>query len=404
MNFIDTLALAAQALFANRLRTALILLAMSIGVTAVILLTTLGETGRRYITSEFQSLGTNLLIILPGRNETTGGAPPMIGATPRDLTLGDALALARSPHLADVTPILVGGAPISTSDGLERDTTILGTTSLMQRVRNLKLAQGAFLPSSDPYQAAPVAVIGETIRAELFARRNAVGEWLQVGDRRFRIVGVLADEGISVGVNFNDVVLVPVASAQQLFNREGLFRVMAEMRAGVEPERAIADTRRIIAERHEGEEDVTLITQDSLVSTFDQILGAVTYGIAGIGAISLAVAGILIMNVMLVSVAQRTSEIGLLKALGGSASVIRRLFLTEALLLSAIGAALGLTLGLLAAWLLHRVWPSLPLAVPLWSLFAAPIVALLTGLIFGVMPARRAARLDPVAALARRGG
>lgn len=402
MSWRDTLALALQSLGAHLWRTALILLAMSIGVTAVVLLTTLGETGRRYITGEFQSLGTNLLIMLPGRNETTGGAPPMLGATPRDLTLGDMQALARSPYLAKVTPVLVGGAPVSTSEGLERETTILGTTAAMQQVRNLTLAQGAFLPPLDPDRAAPVAVIGETIRAELFARRGAVGEWLQVGDRRFRIVGVLADEGVSVGVNFNDVVLVPVASAQQLFNRDGLFRVMAEMPAGVDPERAILDARRIIKLRHEGEDDVTLITQDSLVSTFDRILGAVTYGIAGIGAISLVVAGILIMNVMLVSVAQRTAEVGLLKALGGSAEIIRRLFLTEALLLSAIGAVLGLAIGVLIALTLQHTWPKVPFAMPTWALVAAPAVALVTGLLFGVMPARRAARLDPVVALAKR--
>lgn len=402
MSWRDTLVLAAQALTAHRLRTALILLAMGIGVTAVVLLTTLGETGRRYITGEFQSLGTNLLIMLPGRNETTGGAPPMLGATPRDLTVGDVLALDRSPYLSYVTPVLVGGAPVSTSEGLERETTILGTTAMMQRVRNLTLATGTFLPATDPYRAAPVAVIGETIRAELFARRSAVGEWLQVGDRRFRIVGVLADEGISVGVNFNDVVLVPVASAQQLFNREGLFRVMAEMRGGTDPELAIADARRIIMARHEGEDDVTLITQDSLVGTFDRILGAVTFGIAGIGAISLAVAGILIMNVMLVSVAQRTAEVGLLKALGSSAGIIRRLFLTEALLLSALGALLGLALGVLLAWAMQRLWPAVPFATPSWALIAAPAVALATGLLFGVLPARRAARLDPIVALAKR--
>ncbi|MCC6202326.1 MAG: ABC transporter permease [Gammaproteobacteria bacterium] len=402
MTWRDTLALAMQSLGAHLLRTALILLAMSIGVIAVVLLTTLGETGRRYITDEFQSLGTNLLIMLPGRNETTGGAPPMLGATPRDLTLGDMLALERSPYLDKVTPVLVGGAPVSTSDGLERETTILGTTAAMQRVRNLTLAQGTFLPVLDPYRAAPVAVIGETIRAELFPRRGAVGEWLQVGDRRFRILGVLADEGVSVGVNFNDVVLVPVASAQQLFNREGLFRVMAEMPAAVDPQRAIADARRIIMLRHEGEDDVTLITQDSLVSTFDRILGAVTYGIAGIGAISLLVAGILIMNVMLVSVAQRTAEVGLLKALGGSAGIIRRLFLTEALLLSGLGAALGLAIGVLLAMTLGYLWPRVPFTMPAWALVAAPTVALVTGLLFGVMPARRAARLDPVVALAKR--
>ncbi|MCP5145421.1 MAG: ABC transporter permease [Gammaproteobacteria bacterium] len=402
MKMADSTLLAWQAVIAHKFRTLLILLAMGIGVAAVILLTTLGETGRAYITGQFSSLGTNLLIVLPGRNETTGGAPPLLGTTPRDLTLGDALAVARSPYVERLAPIIIGGASAATDQGLVRDTTVLGTTAEMAHVRSLNLSRGRFLPAGDPYSAEPVCVIGITILNELFRGQDPVGQRLQLGDRKYRIIGVLSDEGVSVGIDFNDMVLLPVAAAQQLFNREGLFRMMIEMRSAGNTEDAIADVRRIITDRHEGEDDVTIITQDSLVSTFDRILSAVTYGIGGIGAISLVVAGILIMNVMLVSVTQRTAEVGLLKALGSSSRNIERLFLIEAIILSCSGAIVGVSVGLFTVWLMRGMWPTLPIHAPVWALVAAVAVAITTGLAFGTLPARRAARLDPVQALSRR--
>jgi putative ABC transport system permease protein len=159
---------------------------------------------------------------------------------------------------------------------------------------------------------------------------------------------------------------------------------------------------RTLKERHQGEEDVTVITQDAVMATFDKVLAALTFAVGGIAAISLAVAGILIMNVMLIAVSQRTAEIGLLKALGATPKQIQTLFLTEAAMLSLIGALLGLLLGRIANGLVVYLYPALPAATPLWAFLAAVIVALVTGLLFGVLPARRAARLDPVLALAKR--
>jgi putative ABC transport system permease protein len=157
-----------------------------------------------------------------------------------------------------------------------------------------------------------------------------------------------------------------------------------------------------IRERHQGEEDVTVVSQDAVLKTFDGILQALTLTLAGIAAISLAVAGILIMNVMLISITQRLAEIGLLKALGAASAQILRLFLTEAALLSLLGAVFGLLLGLLGNYLVGRIYPDFPMTAPLWAVLAALLVSLATGLLFGVMPARRAARLDPVQALMRR--
>ncbi|HSR63167.1 MAG TPA: ABC transporter permease [Gammaproteobacteria bacterium] len=399
MRYTDNLSLAYRAVISHHVRTGLILLGIAIGVSSVILLTALGDSARRYVIGEFTALGTNLVIILPGRSETTGGPPPLMGETPRDLTVDDALALLRSRNIERVAPIAVGSAPVNWR-GREREVDILGTTTAMKEVRHLEMAQGRFLPDSDPRQALPVCVIGEKVRSELFGPEQSLGEWLRIGDRRCRVIGIIKSTGVSIGVDLDDIVMIPVTSAQILFDSPGLFRVLIEAKEGAITA-ASEDARRIIKERHEGEDDVTIITQDSIVATFDRILGTLTYGIAGIGAVSLLVAGILIMNVMLVSVAQRRSEIGLLKAIGAPGHEILKLFLTEALLLSLSGAAFGVLLGIGGAEFLHRIYPDIPIVAPVWGIAAASGIAVMAGILFGVLPASRAARLDPVQALAR---
>jgi putative ABC transport system permease protein len=398
---VDTLWFASGALRGYRVRTALMLLAMGIGVAAVVVLTSLGEGARRYVVGEFAALGTHLVIVLPGRNETTGGAPPIVGETPRDLTIDDALALYRSRAVRYVAPVSVGEAAVSYR-GRERDAPVMGSTAEFFMVRHLDLAGGQFLPHADPRDASPLCIIGTTIRDELFGERQALGEWLRIGDRRFRVIGVVAQRGESLGVDMDEVVVVPVASAQMLFNAPSLFRIIVEASSREAIPIATEDIKRIIRERHEGEEDVTVITQDSLLSSFDRILTALTLTVAGIAGISLVVAGILVMNVMLVAVAQRTAEIGLLKALGAPARRILILILTEAGLLSLVGALLGLGVGALGSYIIGRVFPVLPVTPPAWAVISAVAVAIATGLVFAVLPARRAARLDPVQSLARR--
>jgi len=397
----DILKFALRGLTGYRGRSGLMLLAMAIGVAAVVLLTALGEGARRYVTGEFASLGTHLLIILPGRSETTGGPPPMMGETPRDLTLDDALALRRSRSIRRIAPITVGSAPVSWQRR-EREVSVIGSTASFLKVRHLKMAQGRFLPPIDPRSAKPVCVIGAKVRRELFGPEPALGRWLRIGDRRFRVIGIIGSEGHSIGLDLDDVVIIPVASAQALFNAPSLFRVLVEARNREVIASAKEDVRRIIRSRHEGEDDVTVITQDSVIATFDKIFRALTFTVGGIAAISLSVAGILIMNVMLVAVSQRTAEIGLLKALGAPAHQILTLFLTEAGLLSFIGAGIGLALGIAASSLVRRLYPALEMVPPTWAVTAALLVALATGLLFGVLPARRAASLDPVQALSRR--
>ncbi|MFU8788028.1 MAG: ABC transporter permease [Methylobacter sp.] len=397
----DTLAQALIAISTQRLRAGLIILAMSIGIASVSVLTALGDSARRYVVNEFEALGTNLLIVLPGRTETTGGQPPLFGETPRDLTLDDAEALLRSRRIAAIAPLTIGSAPVSAL-GLERETNVVGSTYALRRVRRLTVAQGSFLPQTEIDKAESVCVIGQTIRNELFANQAALGQWLRINDRRFRVIGVLASEGQSVGIDFDEIVIIPVASAQALFDTYSLFRILVEAKSKPDMYQAVDEIRDIIKARHEGEDDVTLITQDSVIGAFDKILTALTLTVAGIASISLAVAGVLVMNVMLVSVTQRTAEIGLLKALGATKRQLLWLFLTEAAMLSLAGAALGVAIGYATLGLLQAFYPNFPMQLPAWALLAALAVSLFTGLLFGVLPARKAAGLDPVTALAKR--
>jgi len=397
----DIVQFAFHAMQGYRTRTYLMLLAMAIGVASVVLLTSLGEGARLYVSQQFSSLGTHLLIILPGRSETTGGAPPMMGETPRDLTLQDVMAMKKSRHVRRLAPIVVGAAPVSYRQ-LEREVMIVGSTASLYEVRQLALSRGQFLPELEITRSASVCVLGYTLYRELFGNQASLGEWVRVSDYRCRVIGVLEEEGMSLGMDMGDVLIMPVASAQSLFNVNSVFRVLIEARNAEVMTRAKQDVINIIRTRHDGEDDITVLSQDALLSTFDRILSALTYSLGGIAAISLLVAGIMIMNVMLVAVAQRTAEIGLLKALGTPRQLIILLFLTESAFLSMMGALLGLIIGFSGNWLLQQYFPDFPFVAPNWALWAAVAVAVGTGLLFGLLPARHAADLDAVQALSGR--
>ncbi|WP_456411991.1 ABC transporter permease [Thiolapillus sp.] len=399
---LDVLRFAWGALTGYPSRALLMLIAMSIGVASVVMLTALGEGARSYVRGEFASLGTHLLTVIPGRSETGGFNPStLMGETPRDLTLADAQALTRSHGVRRVAPLNVGSAEVSYK-GRVRDTVILGATHDMLALRRWQIMQGKFLPRIRWNRAMPVAVIGNKVREELFGTAPALGQWLRIGDRRFRVIGIMGSEGRSIGVDVEETVYIPVASAQQLFNTASLFRILVEARSRNSipaVEKYIINT---LQARHQGVKDVTVITQDAVLLTFDKIIGALTYSVGGIAAISLMVAGILIMNVMLVAVSQRTAEIGLLKALGADHRQILSIFVGEALLLSSLGAVAGLIIGELGSLALRQAFPVLPAYAPLWAVAAAMGVALGTGALFSLLPARRAAALDPVTALSRR--
>jgi putative ABC transport system permease protein len=397
----DVLAYSAGALRGHRLRTILSLLGVAIGVSSVVVLTSLGEGARAYVTSQFSSLGTNLLIVLPGKVETTGLAP-VVGGVPHDLTIDDVDALRRQVRgVRTVAPLSVGTARARVGDR-SREVTVAGVTAEWLGVRNLTLRSGRYLPDSEADRDRSVCVLGSRVAAELFPGRNPLGQMVRLGGERYRVIGLLAPRGTSLGMNMDDVVHVPVRRHLRMFNRTGLFRVLVEVHHREGMEQARRDILALLTKRHDDEEDVTVITQDAVLTTFGRILGALTAALAGIAAISLSVAGIGIMNVMLVSVSERTREIGLLKALGATRGQILLVFLVEAAMISAAGGVAGLTLAFAVTRTTAVFYPAFPFDPPGWAVAAALAVSAAVGLVFGALPARRAARLDPVAALSRR--
>jgi putative ABC transport system permease protein len=397
----DVLRFAVGALGGHRVRTGLSLTGVAIGVLAVVLLTSLGEGARAYVVGEFAALGTNLIIVLPGKTETTG-LVPITGGTPRDLTLEDAEAVRRRvAAVRRIAPIVLGSATARYRER-SREITVFGTTAEWFAIRGLSAQMGRLLPAETELVESQVCVLGAAVKRELFPDANPLGEMLRLGSERCRIVGVATPRGVTIGLNVDEMVFVPVRRAMTMFNRTGLFRLMVEVRSHGEIPATRQAIVRVLAERHDGQEDVTALTQDAVLATFGRILGVLTAVLAGIAAISLAVAGIGIMNVMLVSVAERTREIGLLKALGASRRQILTLFLVEAAVLALLGGLVGVALASSSTALVRGLFPAFPVTTPRWAVAAALAVSVTVGLLFGVLPANRAARVDPVVALAGR--
>jgi len=396
----DTILFSWTALSRHRRRSALSVVGVTVGVAAVVVLTALGEGARRYVTREFATLGTNLVIVIPGRNETTGGFPGA-GGVPNDLTLDDALALRRGVRQArHVVPLAMGNETVGYGER-RRQVPVAGSTSEFLDVRQLSMGSGSFLPEGDMDRGAAVAVLGSKLARELFDTESPLGRVIRIGDWRIRVIGVLAPKGRQLGMDLDDVVIVPVATAMRMFDLSSLFRVLIDARAHSDLEAIEARVVEIITERHD-EEDVTCLTQDAVVGSLSQILTVLTLAVGGIGAVSLAVAGLGVMNLMLVSVSERTEEVGLLKAIGAGRREVLVVFLTEAVLLASTGSLVGLALG----WGLVRgfvaIYPAFPASPPLWAVVGVVLVSVGVGALFGVLPARRATALDPVAALAGR--
>jgi putative ABC transport system permease protein len=277
----------------------------------------------------------------------------------------------------------------------------VGTTRAYLETRQLRMAQGRFLPAGEMHRGGPQVVLGNTLVKELFRDENALGRVVRIGDWRMRVIGVLDSFGTQMGLDLDDVAFIPLATAMRIFNRTSLFRVLIKTHSHEEMDASCSRALAILTERHD-EEDVTCITQESVVASLSSILNALTMALGGIAAISLSVAGIGIMNVMLVSVSERRPEVGLLKAVGARSAQILAVFLTEAILLASLGGLLGLLLGWLGIQLLVLLYPAFPAATPAWAAAAAIATSVVVGVVFGVLPARRAMRLDPVTALAGR--
>ncbi|HJW13940.1 MAG TPA: ABC transporter permease [Thermoanaerobaculia bacterium] len=382
---------------AHPLRSGLTTLGIVIGIASVILLTSLGEGTRRSIVSEFSQFGTNLIAIHRGKTSTTG-IPGAVGGTIRKLTIEDSEALRRVPGVERVVPVAFGSARVEAGER-GRSVVVYGVTSEVPAVWKFDVRQGRFLPPGDPTRAASFVVLGPKVKRELFGESNALGERVKIGGRRFNVIGVMAPKGQVLGFDMDDTAYIPVASAQSLFNTEELLEIDVLFALQAPADRVKAGIRETLMRRHGGEEDFTVTTQTEALDILNRVLSVVTLAVGGIGAISLVVGSIGILTMMWIAVGERTSEIGLVKAIGATPGQIARLFLLEAALLSLAGGALGVAAGLAIGGMIRWAVPAVSLHTAPGFVAAALLVSLAVGLLGGVLPARRAARLDPLEAL-----
>ncbi|MDD4963874.1 MAG: ABC transporter permease [Gallionella sp.] len=396
MRLPDLIRLTTSSFIAYPMRSFLTGLGIAIGITAVILLTSIGEGLHQFILAEFSQFGTNLIAIQPGKTQTQGGNVGMFGSV-RPLSLDDAQALRRLPYIEHVNPSIQGNAELRANDKSRR-TTVFGAGHDLVNVLNVSVQSGQFLPDDDPSQARAFVVLGSKVRQELFNGINPLGSYLRVGGQRYRVIGVMQPKGQMLGFDMDDTVFIPAARALELFNRPGLMEVQISYQPNAKLDNVVAGITALLKERH-GREDFTLIPQEKALEVLGSVLNIITFAVGALGGISLFVGGVGILTIMTMAVTERTAEIGLLRALGAQENQVLQLFLGEAMLLSALGGLAGLLLGVGIAQALHLLFPALPVHTPWAFAVAAEGSAITIGLLAGVMPARRAARLDPVEAL-----
>jgi putative ABC transport system permease protein len=380
-----------------RLRSILSVLGIAIGIAAVIILTSIGEGTRRYLLAQFTQFGTNILAINPGKVETAG-IPGVFGGTTHKLTLDDAEAIRRVPDVQAVVALSMGQARVEGA-GRGRSVFVYGATSELPEVWKFQIGQGSFLPPGDPRRGSMVAVLGPKLKRELFGEENALGRFVRIADFRLRVIGVMAPKGRLLGFDVDDAAYVPVATAMRMFNLDELQEVDVSFTHEGLAEGVADRITRLLSERHGGREDFTLMTQTEMLRVFDNVMDTVTTAVAAIAGVSLLVGAIGVFTMMWITVGERVSEIGLLRALGARRSEVERLFLLEAVVLTVLGGLLGVAGGLAIAALARLLVPGLPVYTPIEYVAAALAISALTGLVAGVLPARRAAALDPVTAL-----
>jgi putative ABC transport system permease protein len=392
----DLLRLALGAVLGHRLRSLLSMIGIAIGIASVILLTSIGEGTRRYMVAQFTQFGTNLIAIHPGKTQTSG-LPGVFGGTTRKLSIDDALAVARVPGVEEVVPVAFGSARVE-ANGRSRSLFIYGVTPNVPKAWKFQVRQGSFWPPGDPERGAQVAVLGPKVKRELFGEANALGRFVRIAGTRFRVIGVMVPKGQFLGFDIDDAAYVPVASAMKMFNLSELVEIdLVYAHAGV-ADRVERDVRRLLTDRH-GSEDFSVTTQAAMLEVFDNVMNVVTMAVGAIAGISLLVGAIGILTMMWIAVGERTSEIGLARAIGATRRQVHLLFLTEAAALSTVGGAFGVLGGMGVAALLRLAIPGLPVSTPPLFVALAVGVSLLTGLLSGLLPARRAAALDPIEAL-----
>ena len=396
MRFPDLIRLTAGSITSQRLRAGLTALGIGIGVTAVVLLTSIGEGVHRFVLSEFTQFGTNIVSVTPGKTQTFGGSIGAFGNV-RPLTIADAQALRRAPYVISQNAMMQGNAEVEAL-GRKRRTTIYGVGPSFAEAFRFEVAQGDFLPQDDASAPRSLAVLGSRMYAELFRGSNALGQSIRVGGQRYRVIGVMESKGTTLGFDLDDTVFIPTAKALELYNRDSVFEIQLHYEEGARVEEVVEGIKRILIARHR-DEDFTVTTQQQMLETLGSVLGVLTFAVGALGSISLLVGGVGIFTIMTIGVRERTQEIGLLRALGAKKLQILRLFLSEAVVLSAAGGVAGLAVGLGIAVALDLGVPALPVSYAPSFIVMAESLAVAVGLIAGILPALRAADLEPVDAL-----
>jgi len=386
----DIIRFTSQSVLAHRMRSALTALGIGIGVTAVVLLTSIGEGINQYVVEQFTQFGTNTIGVQPGKANTMGISAGIFNSV-RPLSLQDAEALKRAPYVLHSVPAVSGSASVE-ARGRERIVNVFAVGPEFDQAFKFNVSRGSFLPNDDLERPRAVVVLGARVYSELYGSANPLNDRIRVGGDRYRVVGVMETKGDMLGIDLDDTIYIPAASGLALFNREGLHEIDILYDDGAPVDEVIAGIERILLARHGGE-DFTIISQQQMLDVLGSIIGVLTFGVAALGAISLLVGGVGIFTIMTIAVHERTPEIG------AERRRISQLFLGEAVLLAGLGGLTGLVFGLSIVALVQLTVPAMPAHVAPVYVVLAESIAIIIGLIAGVLPAHRAAALEPLEAL-----
>ncbi len=393
MNLRELLQASIRSLVGNKLRSILTTLGIVIGVFAVILLVSIGAGLQSYITGEISSLGSNLIFVIPGR---VGGARTPGGVVTNKLLISDANLLSeRLKNLADVSAVVQKLSTLKYKNNSDEGASIVGTTSNYNKIVKTDIEKGTFFSLGQEHSGAKVAVIGQTVITNLFKNINPIGQKISVSGEKYTVIGTLVKKGAVFGLDQDNTVLIPIVAAQRQFGITNVNTIYISAKKTTLINLVKDDTQKILLKRLTTD-DFTLETQESTLSTITNITNILSVALGGIAAISLLVGGIGIMNIMLVSVTERTREIGLRKAIGARRRDILQQFLLEAIMLSLTGGSIGIGLGVGVSLIISKFFVS---EVTPWSIILAFGFSVGVGIIFGIAPAIRASRLSPIEAL-----
>jgi len=401
MSALECILTALRSLSQNKVRSFLTTLGVIIGVMSVILLISLGEAAQAYIQKEFAGMGSNVLIVSPGKQETTSDMIVVTGGSFRKLTYENAKEIKRKGiGVKGVSADVIGAGQIRYGSR-QRNCLVIGVTEDFDEIRQLRTQIGRFIDAQDIDRNNRVVVIGTEVRKELFGNKQALYEKITINRRSHTVIGILEEKGMMLGVNLNDLVLIPLPSAQQMFNggEDELMEILVSAKTEQDIKPATESIREILTAAHDYTEDFTVTDQDGMIDSFGKIFAALRFMLAGIACISLLVGGIGIMNIMLVSVRERTQEVGIRKAVGAKRKDIGTQFLIEAVTLSVFGGMMGVGISWIGTLIIGFLYPTLPVGLSMWSVAMAFSFSLTVGVFFGVYPAVKASGVDPVEAL-----